>query len=54
MGFLNGYKQIAGLVLFGIGSALELAGMGEYGKPLMEVGGILAGIGAAHKAIKGS
>lgn len=51
---LNGYKQIIGLVILGVGSALKAAGFSDLGEPLVEVGGVLAGIGAAHKAVKGA
>lgn len=51
--FLNGYKQIAGLVIFGLGCALDLAGV-DWAGSLRDFGGVLAGIGAAHKAAKGT
>ena len=50
--FLNGYKMLMGLILFGVGSAMEAMDI-PGGEPLKEFGGILAGIGAAHKAVKG-
>ena len=49
---LSGYKTWAGLVLFGIGAVLDLAGFADVGKPMQDVGGILAGIGAGHKIVK--
>jgi len=49
---INGYKQILGLVIFGIGSAMKAAGYAELGIPLLEFGGVLAGVGAMHKAFK--
>jgi hypothetical protein len=48
----SGYKTWAGLVLFGIGAALDLAGMSDVGKPVQDFGGILAGIGSFHKLVK--
>lgn len=50
---LNGYKQIIGLVVFGVGSALKALGLEDIGEPMTEVGGVIAGIGAAHKLTKG-
>ena len=49
---LNGYKTIIGLILWGFGSALvpyypDVAGH------VVQAGGLLAGIGAAHKVMKG-
>jgi len=52
LNIINGYKQIIGLVILGIGSALDVAGMTEIGQPLIEAGGVIAGVGALHKAIK--
>ena len=49
---LSGYKMFIGLVVFGIGSAMHAMDI-PGGEPLKEFGGILAGIGAAHKAVKG-
>ena len=49
---LSGYKTWAGLVLFGIGAVLDLAGFADVGKPMQDVGGILAGFGALHKIVK--
>ena len=48
----SGYKTWAGLVLFGIGAAFDLAGFADVGNPMQEIGGILAGIGAGHKIVK--
>jgi len=49
---LSGYKTWAGLVLFGIGAAFDLAGFADVGNPMQEIGGILAGIGSFHKLVK--
>jgi len=49
---LSGYKTWAGLVLFGIGAAFDLAGFADVGNPMQEIGGILAGFGALHKIVK--
>jgi len=49
---LSGYKTWIGLVLFGFGSICDLLQI-EGAKALMDLGGVLAGIGAAHKAMKG-
>ena len=49
---LSGYKLAIGAVVFGIGSAVELLGYPE-GSLLKEWGGILIGIGGAHKLVKG-
>ena len=48
----SGYKTWAGLVLFGIGAVLDLAGLADIGKPIQDFGGILAGIGSFHKLVK--
>ena len=48
----SGYKTWAGLVLFGIGAAFDLAGFADVGNPMQEIGGILAGIGSFHKLVK--
>ena len=50
--FLNGYKMLVGLILFGVGSAMEAMDV-PGGEPLKSFGGILAGIGASHKIAKG-
>ena len=50
--FLNGYKMLMGLILFGVGSAMEAMDV-PGGEPLKSFGGILAGIGASHKIAKG-
>ena len=49
---IDGYKQIIGLVILGIGSALNVAGMPDIGGPLVQAGGVIAGVGAFHKALK--
>jgi len=50
---LSGYKTWIGLILMGVGSILELVGSAEIGEPLKNIGGLLAGIGGAHKLAKG-
>ena len=57
LNMIDGYKQAAGLVLLGVGSALtSLSGVGvdtgNLGEELVLVGGVLAGIGATDKARK--
>ncbi len=54
MQFLNGYKTWLGLVLTGIGSALELAGLSGIGSPVKDIGGVVAGVGGLHKMVKRS
>jgi hypothetical protein len=49
---IDGYKQIIGLVILGMGSALNAIGSTEIGVPLVEAGGVIAGFGALHKAFK--
>ena len=48
----SGYKMLAGLVLFGVGAVVDLAGMSDVGKPIQDFGSILAGFGAFHKIVK--
>jgi hypothetical protein len=49
---INGYKQIIGLVILGLGSAINTAGYPDMGQPLVEAGGVIAGIGALHQGYK--
>ena len=51
--FLNGYKMLMGLILFGVGSAMEAMDV-PGGEPVKSLGSILAGIGASHKLMKGA
>ncbi len=49
---LNGYKTILGLIMWGFGTSVapyypDLAGHA------VQLGGLIAGIGAAHKVVKG-
>jgi len=50
---LSGYKTYLGLVMWGVGSVLDLIGV-SGGAVLQEWGGVLAGVGGFHKILKES
>lgn len=48
----NGYKTYIGLIVYGVGSVIQVYVDPQLGSLLMDLGKTIAGIGAIHKFVK--
>lgn len=52
MGAIDGKKSYIGLVIYGIGQGITMAGNVELGEAISKVGELMLGIGVVHKLAK--